>query len=282
MSEAPRERRPFRPRRAKGQSFLRDRAVVERIVSTIAVHPDEVLLEVGAGSGEMTLPLAAAGAGRIIAVEPDPTLSRELQQRLEKRSITNVEVTEEDFLSLDLNGLLTGHGLEPVRVVGNLPYSFASPILLKLLSHRDRLSEMTLMFQLEVAERLTASPHTKAYVVLTVLTQQAARPDVLFQIPPHAFWPRPKVWSALVRFDFLREREPDIGDPAIFRELVKTLFAHRRKNISNNIKRLKSPILQESTLHSALDRHRIDPSRRAETLTVEEFAALSHFCTSPQ
>jgi 16S rRNA (adenine1518-N6/adenine1519-N6)-dimethyltransferase len=85
-----------------------------------------------------------------------------------------------------------------------------------------------------------------------------------------------------VRFDFLREHEPDVGDPEIFRELVKTLFAHRRKNISNNIKRLKSPLLQESTLEAALDRFHIDPSRRAETLTVEEFAALSHFCTSPQ
>jgi 16S rRNA (adenine1518-N6/adenine1519-N6)-dimethyltransferase len=282
MTEAPTVRRPFRPRRAKGQSFLRERAVVERIVSAIGVHREEALLEVGAGSGEMTLPLAAAGAGRILAVEPDPTLSRELQQRLEKRNIHQVEVTEEDFLSLDLEKLLTAHGLEQVRVVGNLPYSIASPILLKLLSHRTRLSEMTLMFQLEVAERLTANPHTKAYGVLTVLTQQATRPRLLFQIPPHAFWPRPKVWSALVRFDFLQEREPDIGDPAIFQELVKTLFAHRRKNISNNIKRLKSPLLQESTLQAALDQLRIDPSRRAETLTVEEFAAMSHFCTSPQ
>jgi 16S rRNA (adenine1518-N6/adenine1519-N6)-dimethyltransferase len=141
---------------------------------------------------------------------------------------------------------------------------------------------MTLMFQHEVAERLTAQPHTKAYGVLTVLTQQATRPFILFQIPPHAFWPRPKVWSALLRFDFLREREPAVGDPALFRDLVKALFAHRRKNISNNIKRLKSPYLRESTLHAALAELDIDPSRRAETLTVEEFAALSHFCTSPQ
>lgn len=282
MVKAQGARRPFRPSRAQGQSFLRDRAVIERIVAAIAVHPEEVLLEVGAGSGEMTLPLVAAGAGRILAVEPDPNLSRGLLQSLEKRKITHVEVTEEDFLSLDLESLLTTNGLEQVRVVGNLPYSIASPILLKLLSNRNRLSGMALMFQLEVAERLTARPHTKAYGVLTVMTQQATRPLILFQIPPHAFWPRPKVWSALVRFDFLREREPAIGDPEIFRDLVKTLFAHRRKNISNNIKRLKSPLLRESTLHEALEQFHIDPSRRAETLTVEEFAALSHFCASPQ
>ena len=146
----------------------------------------------------------------------------------------------------------------------------------------ERLGEMTLMFQREVAERLTAQPQTKAYGVLTVLTQQATKSRILFEIPPGAFWPRPKVRSALVRFSFLRDKEPIVRDPAIFQEVVKTLFAHRRKNIANNIKHLKSSHLHGPSLLQALAHLSIDPSRRAETLTVEEFAALSRFCSSPQ
>jgi 16S rRNA (adenine1518-N6/adenine1519-N6)-dimethyltransferase len=275
-------RRPFRPRRARGQSFLRDAAMIDRIVTAVAVQPREVLLEVGAGAGEMTLPLVAAGAGHLIAVESDPTLAHRLRQILEKKGNSTVQVIEEDFLALDLTRLLSDQGLKRVRVVGNLPYSVASPILMKLLVHRSRLSDMTLMFQLEVAERLTAHPGTKAYGFLTVMTQQATQPRILFTIPPHSFRPRPKVKSALVRFDFLGDDELQIGRPEIFRDLVKTLFAHRRKNISNNIKRLQSPFLHEPTLRRAFEHFRIDISLRAEALTVEQFAALSHFCTSPR
>jgi 16S rRNA (adenine1518-N6/adenine1519-N6)-dimethyltransferase len=230
----------------------------------------------------MTVPLAGAGAGHILAIEPDPHLSARLRQSLHKENLTRVEIIEDDFLSIDLPELLTTHGFDRIRVVGNLPYSVASPILLKLLTAREHLGDMTLMFQLEVAERITAKPRTKAFGVLTVLTQQAANPTILFRIPARAFWPRPQVRSALVQFSFLRDEEPIIGDPAIFQDVVKGLFAHRRKNISNNIKRLKSSRLTEPVLSQALSHLSIDPSRRAETLTVDEFAALSHFCSSPQ
>jgi 16S rRNA (adenine1518-N6/adenine1519-N6)-dimethyltransferase len=261
---------------------LRDRANIERIVSAVSPRPDELLLEIGAGSGEMTVPLATAGAGRILAIEPDPHLSERLRQSVAKKSLTQVEIIEDDFLSLDLPELLAARAEQRARVVGNLPYSMASPILINLLSTREQLSDMTLMFQLEVAERLIANPRTKAYGVLTVFAQQATSPEILFRIPPRAFWPRPKVQSALVRFSFRRDDEPLVGDPNTFHDVVKTLFAHRRKNISNNIKHLRSSHLGEAVLSQALSHLAIDPSRRAETLTVEEFAAVSHFCSSPR
>jgi 16S rRNA (adenine1518-N6/adenine1519-N6)-dimethyltransferase len=275
-------KRTFHPSRAKGQSFLRQPEVVDRIVTALRIRPDDVLLEVGAGAGQMTLPLAASGPSRILAVEAEPSLADQLERSLAERRLGQVEVVRGDFLSIDLPHLLASRGLDRARVVGNLPYSAASPMLLKLLAHRHRFLDLTLMFQREVADRLVARPSTKAYGVLTVMTQQAARARVLFEIPPHAFWPRPKIWSALVRLDFLKNEEPEVGDPEIFKDVVKTLFAYRRKNIGNNIRHLKSKRLDGATLRQGLEALHIDPSRRAETLAVEEFAALSHFCTSPR
>ena len=138
------------------------------------------------------------------------------------------------------------------------------------------------MFQLEVAERLVAQPATKAYGFLSVMTQQATRPKILFHIPPDAFRPRPKVYSALVRLDPRGKDELLVKEPEVFEAIVKSLLAHRRKNISNNIKYLKSSVLDQDTLRSGLEHLDIEPSRRAETLTVDQFAALAEFCTSRQ
>jgi 16S rRNA (adenine1518-N6/adenine1519-N6)-dimethyltransferase len=268
----------FRPSRAKGQSFLKDRAVIGRIVAAIGPRPDEVFVEIGAGAGQLTEPLLSVGPKRVLAVEPEPVLA----ERLSMKAADNLVVLQQDYLEMNLATELSHQGLDRVRVVGNLPYSAASPILLKLLTEREHIIDLTLMFQLEVAERLVANPGTKAYGFLTVMTQQATRPQILFSIPPRAFRPQPKVHSAMVRLVFRREDEAPVTEPAVFQALVKSLFAHRRKNISNNVKRLRSPYLDELTVCSALDQLDIDPGRRAETLTVEEFAALSRFCASRQ
>ncbi len=272
----------FRPSRQKGQSFLKDRAVVSRIVSAIEVGPDDTLLEIGAGSGEMTVPLARANPARIIAIEQEKVLAERLRRALSAEPIVPWEVIERDFLSWELRSILPEHSGRSIRVVGNLPYSAASPILLKLLAQRNSFVDLTLMFQLEVAERLVAEPATKAYGFLSVMTQQATRPKILFRIPPDAFRPRPKVHSALVRLEPLGKDEPPVEDPEVFQAIVKSLLAHRRKNISNNIRYLKSSVLDPDTLRAGLDHLDIDPSRRAETLNVGQFAALAQLCTSRQ
>jgi 16S rRNA (adenine1518-N6/adenine1519-N6)-dimethyltransferase len=266
----------FHPSRARGQSFLRDERYIERIVQAIAPAPGETLIEVGAGQGQLTLPLARAGA-RVVAIESDRWLAEELRAAL--TSTSGIELLEADALRIDFHDLAQKHGPGKLRVVGNLPYSVAAPILLRLLTARERFRELILMFQSEVAERLTASPGTKAYGYLTVVAQRAARVNVLLRIPPDAFKPRPRVVSALVRFEIKDVDSRDAGvDERLFRMLVRGLLAHRRKTIGNNIKHLEPAGLSRAATLEALATMGIDPARRAETLKVEEFAELSRIC----
>jgi 16S rRNA (adenine1518-N6/adenine1519-N6)-dimethyltransferase len=212
----------------------------------------------------------------VLAVEPDLNLCRQLHER----RLNGVQVLQADYLEVNLRETLQQHGLERVRAVGNLPYRAASPILRKLLRERELLGDLTLMFQREVAERLWARPGTRPYGVLSLLTQRVAEVGRLLSLPPQAFRPRPKVHSALVRVSF----KPGLGDDGpesvCFEELVKGLLAHRRKNIANNLKRLRSKRLTPERVLLALHSLSLDPARRAETLSVEDFEALSRFCAS--
>jgi 16S rRNA (adenine1518-N6/adenine1519-N6)-dimethyltransferase len=268
--------RGFHPTRSKGQCFLRDERYVERIVQAIAPRAGETILEIGAGQGQLTLPLARAGA-RVVAIESDRRLAEELRGSLPNDAA--IVLLEDDALRLDFRSLVQKYGPGKLRVAGNLPYSVAAPILLRLLNARESFSELLLMFQSEVAERLTAKPGTKEYGFLTVVAQRAAKINVLFRIPPDAFRPRPRVVSALLRFEMREVDARDAGvDEKLFRGLVRGLLAHRRKTIGNNIKHLEpSGLSREATL-GALETMGIDPARRAETLGVEEFAELSRLC----
>ena len=278
MTGATPSSRAFHPRRARGQSFLQDQQILGRIVTAIGPRPGQTLLEIGAGSGELTLPLAARSTSRIVAVETDRLLFARLERALEESGVTNVEPLYTDFLALDFQRFLDDRGLNRIRVVGNLPFSVASPILVKLLSYRHYLVDLTLMFQLEVAARLVAQPATKPYGFLSVVAQQATRVTMVFPVPPSAFKPRPRVHAALVRMVPLREKEPPISDPAVFQALVRGLLTHRRQNISNNLKRLSSNVLDAAAIREGLRALDIDPKLRAETLSVEQFAKLSYFC----
>lgn len=252
---------------------------MHRIVEAVAPSPSEPILEIGGGAGQLTVPLARAGA-RVFTVESDPRLVARLRSSVAGELSERVEIIEKDALRLDLDELVATRSLERVRVCGNLPYSVASPILLHLLGGASHFSELTLMFQSEVAERLVARPGTKAYGFLTVIAQQAAVVRVLFRVPPEAFRPRPRVVSALLRFELRDGEAPDVGDEKLFRSLVRGLLTHRRKTIGNNIKRLEGGSLTPGTLGKAVESLGIDPRRRAETLCVDEFAALSRICAS--
>ena len=258
-----------------GQCFLKDPRFIARIVETLSPTPGETLLEIGAGEGQLTLPMVHAGA-RVLAIETDSRLAR----RLSRKAGDNLELIEADAVKLDYEQLLKDRELERIRGYGNLPYSVAAPILLRLLSYTARFDSLTLMFQKEVAERLVARPSTKDYSFLSVVTQQAARPEILFRIPPEAFRPRPRVVSAVVRLDLRHAESPDYGDERTFRSLVKGLLAHRRKTIANNIKHLGPSLLSRDVIARAISTFGIDPTRRAETLSVEEFAEISRICAS--
>lgn len=255
--------------------------MVERIVTAVAPELHQYFLEIGAGGGELTVPLARRAPRALLAVELDPVLVDRLRDALERAAVpTPVEVVQADILDLDLAKTLMSRGFQSTRVVGNLPYSVASSILVRLLTYRSLLHDMTLMFQQEVAQRLVAEPGSKAYGALSVVAQQAARIRPLFRISPEAFWPRPKVHSELLRFELRGGEEPPVGSDRLFRALVKALFSHRRKNISNNLKHLTSTSFDRQDVLDGLEALGIDPRSRAEALSVEQFAALSHFCAS--
>ncbi len=245
------------PRRL-GQHFLKP-AAVARLVDAIGPRPDEVFLEIGPGAGALTLPLAAR-AGRVVAVELDQALAA----RLSATAPPNVSIVHADALAVDLRSLVPSGA----RVAGNLPYYVSSPLLRRVLALHDHVRDAHLMIQAEVAERVTAPPGTRAYGVLSVFFGVWADVDRPLRFGPGAFDPPPRVDSAVLRVRFRAAPRAAIDDPAGFERLVLKAFARRRKTLENNL-RDSYPKLKES-----LRLLKIAGSRRAETLSVVEFAEL--------
>jgi 16S rRNA (adenine1518-N6/adenine1519-N6)-dimethyltransferase len=260
---------PFpRARKRFGQHFL-EPAWVARLITAVGPSADETLLEIGPGRGALTLPLAER-AGRVIAVE----LDRDLAATLATRIPANVRLVQSDFLDVKLPELLQGERT-PVRVVGNLPYNAASPILFRLLAAAENgrlLREATLMLQREVADRLLAEPGGADYGAMSIQVQLRAEVERVLSLPPGAFRPPPKVHSAVVR---LRFRPPlvDVGATDIFERVVRGLFLQRRKTIANALKPVAASFGRSPA--EILERARLDGRRRPETLTVEDVARLS-------
>ena len=254
-------------RRRLGQHFL-ESAWVARLLGLIAPSPQDTFLEIGAGRGALTLPLAERAA-RLVAVEIDPRLAAELAAR----APAAVAVVRADFLQLDLDGLDLG---APARAVGNLPYSAASSILLRLLGfsgHGRRLTDATLMLQREVADRVTAAPGSRDWGPLAIAARMHADARRALTLPPGAFRPMPRVQSAVVQLRF-RAAPVQTADPALFDRLVRALFTRRRKTALNA---LRPHALQHSTLPAAeiFDRAGVDPRQRPEQL---DLAALAGLC----
>jgi 16S rRNA (adenine1518-N6/adenine1519-N6)-dimethyltransferase len=245
------------PRRL-GQHFLRP-ASVEKLLAAIAPLPADVFLEIGPGTGALTVPLAARCA-RIVAIELDARLAA----RLRSRAPSNLRIVEGDALVTDLTALV------PVgsRLAGNLPYYASSPLLRRILELRGHLRDAHVMLQEEVARRVVAAPGSREYGALSVLTRLFCEPSIVRRFPAGAFSPPPRVSSALVRLAFLSRPRVEIGDTAAFEALVFRSFSHRRRTLENNL-RDSYPNLKEY-----LRLLNLEGSRRAETLSVVEFAAL--------
>lgn len=257
-----------RPRKRFGQHFL-EPAWVDKLVTSIDPAPSDVFLEVGPGRGALTLALAPRVA-RVIAVEID----RDLAAALPSRVPPNVQIVQGDFLRTDFNDLLGGIPA-PVRVIGNLPYNVASPILFQLLHaalHGRRFRDATLMLQKEVADRLSAGPGTGDYGALAIQVGLLADVDRLLTLPPGAFRPPPKVTSAVVR---LRFREPlaEVPDLRAFERVVRGLFLQRRKTLLNALR----PQVEARGLDPAqvIERAGLDPGVRPADLTVHDMARLT-------
>jgi len=276
-------RHRHRPRKRFGQHFLAP-VWAEKVLAAISPAPGDVFLEIGTGTGALTLPLAATGAP-VLGVEID----RDLVEDLARHAPRNVTIMSGDFLALDVLPFLGG--LEPqrplqwtgpatparrFRVVGNLPYGVSSPILFRLLEiHRRHqfFADATVMLQKEVADRLLARPGTKDYGVLTVMTRLRAQVTRLLDLPPGAFKPPPKVRSTVVRLTF-GPAAAHVTDEAHFETVLRTMFTQRRKTLANTLKRF-DPHAAET-----LARAGFDARRRPETLQVTEIARLAELFSS--
>ncbi len=279
-------RRPSTKPRARkrfGQHFLQP-TWARKVVAAVDPHPGDVFLEIGPGTGALTLPLAEAGAP-ILAVEID----RDLVAALAPRVPRNVTVMSGDVLTTDVLAVLSG--LEPqrppdlaaapaptrrFRIVGNLPYYIASPILVRLIEWHRReavFADATVMVQREMADRLVARPGTKDYGVLTVLLAQHARITRELDLPSSAFKPAPKVRSSVVRLTF-GPPAVKLVDEALFERMVKAMFGQRRKTLANALKAF------DPTAPAVLALAGIDSRRRPETLDLQEMARLADLFSS--
>jgi 16S rRNA (adenine1518-N6/adenine1519-N6)-dimethyltransferase len=253
-------RHGLRPKKAWGQNFLGDEQLLSALAAQAGLRPGDSVVELGAGLGHFTRALAETGAN-VVAVERD----RELVPIL-RAELPRVEVAEADAKSFDLRAVAS-RAAQRVVVCGNLPYHLSSPILFHLLDQRDALRRAVLLLQREVAERIAAGPGGRDYGLLSVLMQRVADVSLGLTVPRHAFTPPPEVESTALILDFLEKPRAEVRDEARFLALVKAAFAQRRKTLWNALKSLPGG-------REALGKVGVDPQRRGETLSVEEFAAV--------
>jgi 16S rRNA (adenine1518-N6/adenine1519-N6)-dimethyltransferase len=253
-------------RRALGQHFLRDYRVARAIVDALDPRPTDLVVEIGPGEGALTEELARR-AGRLVALEIDRSLAAPLRARLPA-----VDVVEADAQRWDYGAIQRPPGGR-VLVVGNLPYSVGTAILMTLVDARAAIDEMVVMLQREVAERVAAAPGSRRYGSLSVLVQLGWDVRVILHVAPEAFRPPPKVESAVLRLAVLPRPRAAVADEGHFRTVVRAAFAQRRKTLANTLSAGLS--LPSSRAREILEAAGIDPTRRAETLALEEFARLA-------
>ena len=242
------------PRKRFGQNFLKDASVIDRILSSIAATDEQQLIEIGPGHGALTEGLARTGC-ELTLIEVDHDLSAAL-----RRAFPDANLIGQDVLTVNFSDL----GAGPFRVVGNLPYNISTPLMFKLFADRERFVDMHFMLQLEVVDRMTATPSTRAYGRLSVMTQLYCEAEKLFEVPPEAFSPRPKVRSAIVR---LRSRIEAVDKPDMLEQVLIKAFSARRKTVRNALKTLLNS--------DELEELGIDPTVRPENLHPDQFMACA-------
>lgn len=262
-----------RAKKRLGQNFLVDESYARRIVAALAPRVGESVLEIGPGRGALTSILVGSGA-RVVAIEFDRDLAAPLRARFAGRE--NFRLVEADALEVDFCS-----AVEPAasaRVVANLPYNISTAILQRLLAQRRCVSEMVLMLQREVVARITAPPGSTERGYLTLLVEAYCEAEALFDVPPGAFRPTPKVWSSVVRLR-VSESGPAVGDERLLWQLVGAGFAQRRKTMLNNLRAapvdLRARVEATGGAPALLEAAGVEPSRRAETLTLQEWAAMT-------
>lgn len=247
----------MKARKRFGQNFLHDPQLISRIISVISPEKGQTIVEIGPGRGAITMPLVDSGCD-LTVIEIDRDLSAQL-----RNLYPNIELIEADVLKFDFSQLGSD-----IRVVGNLPYNISTPLMFKLYGHLKQIRDMYFMLQLEVVRRLVAKPNTENYGRLSVMSQYYCDATLQFTVPPEAFTPQPRVTSAIVRLQPKLSRTL-AKDEDRFANLVNKAFSMRRKTLRNALKGFVSAATFETL--------EIDPQRRPETLSLEEFISLANF-----
>ncbi|HVQ36376.1 MAG TPA: 16S rRNA (adenine(1518)-N(6)/adenine(1519)-N(6))-dimethyltransferase RsmA [Pyrinomonadaceae bacterium] len=262
------------PSKRFGQNFLTDQRIIQRIIEALAPRSEETIVEIGPGRGALTKPLLEK-AGRLVAIEFDRGLIPLLEESFGANP--NFTLVQNDALVADVCDVI--RPATSARVVANLPYNIATAILQRLIEQRHCLTEMVLMFQREVVERITASPGSGERGYLSVFVQTYCETEKLFDIAPSSFRPAPKIWSSVLRLTVRPRPAVEVKDEARLWQIVSAGFAQRRKTILNNLRNAPSPLREIVKSHGGasiiLCRAEVDLQRRAETLTLEEWGRIA-------
>lgn len=258
-----------------GQNFLIDGHVIEKIIRAAEITKDDVVLEIGPGIGTMTQYLAEA-AGEVFAVEIDKNLLPILAETLAEYD--NVTVVNEDILKVDIAALTGGR---PVKVVANLPYYITTPIIMGLFEKNVPVDSITVMVQKEVADRMQVGPGTKDYGALSLAVQYYAKPEIVANVPPNCFMPRPKVGSAVIKLTRYEKPPVEVQDERLMFRLIRASFNQRRKTLVNGIKNSGDFSLGKEEIENIFEKCGLPLNIRGEALTLEQFAMLAN-CISEE
>ncbi len=257
-----------------GQNFLIDTHVLEKIVRAAEITAEDFVLEIGPGIGTMTQYLCEK-ARRVVAVEVDRKLIPVLEETLS--GYDNVAVLNEDVLKIDIAELAQEYNQgKPIKVVANLPYYITTPIIMGLFEAHVPLESITVMVQKEVAERMQAAPGTKEYGALSLAVQYYAKAEVVANVPPNCFMPRPKVGSAVIRLTRHKDRPVTVSDEAFLFRVVRASFNQRRKTLVNGLGNDAALGVTKEQAVQALEKMGLQPDVRGERLSLQEFAQLSN------
>lgn len=257
----------FKFSKSLGQNFLIDDSVLRDIVEGAEVCDEDFIIEIGPGVGTLTAQLLNE-AKKVVAIELDNDLIPILEGELGNHP--NFRLIHNDALKVDLNEVIGDE--KSVKLVANLPYYVTTPIIVKLLKDGYNFKSLTIMIQKEVAERMDAKPNCKDYGSLSLLVQYYCNTKIIRKVPPSCFMPRPKVDSIVIRLDRLEKPAVKVKDEKLMFEIIRNSFNMRRKTLWNGVKNIGA---SKEKLESAFEKAGVDPKRRGETLTIEEFAKLS-------
>lgn len=264
----------FSVKKSLGQNFLIDVNVLTQIIDSAGIDKNSNVIEIGPGIGSLTEQLAI-NAKKVVAFEIDQRLEPILASTLEPYN--NIKIIFEDILKADLETIIQEEfeAGEKIHIVANLPYYITTPILLRLLHDQLPIDTMTVMMQKEVAERMAAEPNTKAYGSLTIAVQYYTDAEIVMDVPKTVFLPQPNVTSSVLHLNLKSKKDLHVTDEKLFFSIIRASFVHRRKTILNNLGVFYKDEFNKEELKKILNEAKIEPQRRGESLTIEEFAQLS-------